>query len=73
MGSTVLHASAANPLLRLSAPGRVAIPAMGKSVDATTRNPMFLFLLFGLFLLRFAQRAFLWLLMKEPPRNTRLC
>jgi hypothetical protein len=42
-----------------------------KSVDATTRNPLFLFLLFGLFLLRTAQRAFPASLLKEPPRNTR--
>jgi hypothetical protein len=42
-----------------------------KSVDTTTRNPMLLFLLFGLFLLRYAQRTFLSLLLNAPPRNTR--
>jgi hypothetical protein len=40
--------------------------------DATTRNPLFLFLLFGLFLLRYAQRTFLSLLLNAPPRNTRV-
>jgi hypothetical protein len=29
-----------------------------KNVDANNRKPLFLFLLFGLFLLRYAQRAF---------------
>lgn len=33
------------------------------------RNPMLLFLLFGLFLLREAQRALLRLLFHEPPRT----
>jgi hypothetical protein len=33
---------------------------------------MLLFLLFGLFLFRFAQRAFLSLLFHDPPRSTRL-
>jgi hypothetical protein len=42
-----------------------------KNVDTTTRNPLFLFLLFGLFLLRFAQRTFLSLLLNVPPRSTR--
>ena len=41
----------------------------GKMWDATTRKPMFLLLLFGLFLLRYAQRAFLLLLFHEPPRT----
>jgi hypothetical protein len=39
--------------------------------DTTTRNPMLLFLLFGLFLLRYAQRTFLSLLLNAPPRTTR--
>jgi len=43
-----------------------------KSVTATTRKPLLSFLLFGLFLLRYAQRAFLASLLKDPPRNTRL-
>lgn len=45
-----------------------------KNVDAptaTTRKPLFLFLLSGLFLLRAAQRTFLSLLLKAPPRSTR--
>jgi hypothetical protein len=42
-----------------------------KDVDATTRNPMFLFRLSGSFLLRYAQRALSALLFHEPPRNTR--
>jgi len=42
-----------------------------KYVETTTRKPLFLFLLFGLFLLRRAQRAFLRLLLYEPPRSTR--
>ncbi len=33
---------------------------------------MLSFLLFGLFLLRLAQRTFLWLLLNAPPRKTRL-
>ena len=37
----------------------------------TTRNPMLLFLLSGLFLLRLAARRFLALLFQEPPRRTR--
>lgn len=41
-------------------------------MDAITRNPMFLFLLFGLFLFRAAHRAFLLLLLKAPPRNEQL-
>jgi hypothetical protein len=36
-------------------------------------NPVFLLRLFGLFLLRYAQRTFLVLLLKAPPRNTRWC
>ena len=40
-------------------------------MENTHRTPLFVFLLSGLFLLRFAQRAFLRLLLKEPPRNTR--
>ncbi len=39
--------------------------------EKTSRNPLFLFLLFGLFLLRTAARMFLSLLLKEPPRSTR--
>lgn len=40
-----------------------------KNVDATNRKPMFLFRLFGSFLLRQAQRALSRLLFQEPPRN----
>ncbi len=35
------------------------------------RNPMFLFRFSGLFLFRFAERRFLALLLKAPPRSTR--
>jgi hypothetical protein len=42
-----------------------------KNVDAHTRNPMLSFLLFGLFLLRAAQRRLFSLLLNDPPRNTR--
>jgi hypothetical protein len=35
--------------------------------DATTRSPMLLFLLSGLFLLRLAERQFCGLLFQEPP------
>jgi hypothetical protein len=42
-----------------------------KNMGATTRNPLFLFLLFGLFLFRMAQRTLFSLLLKAPPRNTR--
>jgi hypothetical protein len=37
----------------------------------TTRNPMLLFLLSGVLLLRFADRQLLSLLFQLPPRNTR--
>ena len=37
----------------------------------TTRKPLLLFRLSGWFLLRFAERQFLSLLLKEPPRRTR--
>jgi len=40
--------------------------------ESTTRNPLFLFLLFGLFLLRTAQARLFRLLLNEPPRKTRL-
>jgi hypothetical protein len=39
----------------------------------TNRNPMLLFRLFGLFLLRLAQRALFWLLFQDPPRTARVC
>lgn len=64
-GSAIPPSSAANLLWR------AAVPDGARSVDATTRKPMLSFLLFGLFLLRYAQRAFLALLLKEPPRSTR--
>ena len=61
--------------LGLQGSTRQAVPAGqrpgAKSVDKTTRKPLFLFWLFGLFLLRAAQRTFLSLLLNEPPRNTR--
>ena len=37
----------------------------------TTRKPLLLFRLSGVFLLRLAERVFLGLLFQEPPRNTR--
>ena len=40
--------------------------------DAHTRKPMLLLRLFGLLLLRYAQRALFRLLLNEPPRRTRL-
>jgi hypothetical protein len=42
-----------------------------ENVDAHTRNPTLSFLLFGLFLLRAAQRRLFSLLANDPPRNTR--
>lgn len=39
----------------------------------TNRNPMLLFRLFGLFLLRLAQRALFRLLFQDPPRTARIC
>jgi hypothetical protein len=50
------------------APGRLA--ACWRRGTRTQRNPTFLFLFSGLFLFRFAHRAFLALLLKEPPRST---
>lgn len=53
---------------------RAAVPAGTiplKNVDAATRNPLFLLRLFGLLLLRYAQRTFLSLLLNVPPRSTR--
>ena len=38
--------------------------------DQTTRKPLLLFRLFGLFLLRRTAAALLWLLFHEPPRKT---
>ena len=61
-------ASAGKPGITLRRP---AFPANAKYVDAHTRNPMLLLRLFGLFLLRYAQRTFLRLLLNEPPRTTR--
>jgi hypothetical protein len=50
------------PLLNPRPPSyhRAVLPggtSQASNVDTTTRNPMLLFLLFGLFLLRYAQRA----------------
>ena len=42
-----------------------------KNVATTDRKPILLLRLFGLLLLRAAQRVLLSLLLKEPPRNTR--
>ncbi len=39
--------------------------------EHNTRNPMLLLRLFGLFLLRLAERALSWLLFQDPPRSTR--
>jgi len=45
---------------------------MGKMWDEhNTRNPTLSFRLFGLFLLRMAERALAWLLFQDPPRSTR--
>ena len=46
----------------------LATAQRAKRVETTTRKPMLLFLLSGLFLLRYAQRTFLDSLLKEPPR-----
>ena len=46
-------------------------PLGGKPWGRTTRNPLLLFRLSGLFLFRLAQRTFDALLLNEPPRNTR--
>jgi len=43
-----------------------------KRVETTIRKPILLFLLLGLFLLRYAQRAFLELLLNAPPRSLRV-
>jgi hypothetical protein len=42
---------------------------LGGGVDAAQRNPLLVFLLSGLFLLRFAARTLFWLLFQEPPRS----
>ena len=47
----------------------LATAQRGKLVETTIRKPMLLFLLLGLFLLRYAQRTFLDSLLKEPPRS----
>ena len=39
--------------------------------EHNTRKPTLLFRLFGLFLLRMAERALAWLLFQDPPRSTR--
>lgn len=44
-----------------------------KNVATATRKPIFLFQLFGLFLLRTEQRTFDSSLLNEPPRSTRRC
>ena len=41
-------------------------------MESTIRNPRLLLKFSGLFLLRQAQRAFLLLLIQEPPRTTRI-
>ena len=45
---------------------------LGYGNERATRKPILLFRLFGLFLLRLAERKFLGLLFQEPPRRTRL-
>ncbi len=54
---------------------RRAGPTVGGVLTAeeeiTTRKPLFLFRLSGVFLFRLAERVFLELLFHEPPRNTR--
>jgi hypothetical protein len=47
------------------------IPEAGVRATTTTRKPLLLLRLSGVFLLRFAERQFLGLLFQEPPRNTR--
>ena len=42
-----------------------------KMWETTIRKPFSFQSLFGLFLIRYAQRALLRLLLKDPPRNTR--
>jgi len=58
----------------LGRPALTVTPACDKEGFGrrTTRNPMLLFLLSGLFLLRIADRQFLALLFQLPPRITRL-
>jgi hypothetical protein len=51
-GLAVFRASAWKLEVTRRSRNRQAVLAMGKSWATTTRNPMFLFLLFGLFLLR---------------------
>ena len=55
---------------RLGSPTMVELHFWHKAKvwETATRNPLFLLELFGLFLLRLAQRAFLRLLLNEPPR-----
>jgi len=60
------HASSANPC-----GGPQFRRFLQEYVDDTTRNPLFVFRLFGLLLLRYAQRTLSRLLLNEPPRNTR--
>jgi len=64
--------------LSMADPGRT-LCSLAASVNAVTlavsvlakRNPLLLFRLVGLFLLRFAERRFSGLLFQEPPRRTR--
>ena len=64
-GSAVFQASAAQVAPRRNS-------GHWKSVSTTTnRNPLFLFLLSGSFLLRSAQRTLFSSLLNAPPRNTR--
>ena len=65
-GPAVFHASARK---EDPPPGNSGL--VEKRGTTTRRNPMFLLRLFGLFLLRYAQRTFLALLLNDPPRTTR--
>ncbi len=47
--------------------------ALGERPTHTTRSPILLLSLSGLFLLRLAERQFSGLLFHEPPRSTRSC
>ena len=67
-GPAVFHASARK---EDPPPGNSGL--VEKRGTTTRRNPMFLLRLFGLFLLRYAQRTFLALLLNDPPRTTRWC
>jgi hypothetical protein len=55
--------------LRRPAPVGIGICRQLKTMETTTRNPLLSLKLSGMFLLRYAQRAFRRLLCQEPPRG----